>query len=171
MNINELWTTHNHLRCQKNLHQMILFIKSGGFWTKQSLEAYSNLQNLNRVSPLIQLSKFDDEKVFLHDGHHRVISTYLAGRDYLRPDEYQVTNWRYSDYLEVNDEIGWYTPFDPRSHTRTPDFANFKKLAKEKFLNNPIEAKQWIAENTHLFIEPRVFNYVVDLANTINLSQ
>lgn len=167
MNISQLWVTHNHLRHKENLYEMVRYVAGGGLWTKEYLEEYSRVQGLDRVSPLIQLSRFDDGKVFLHDGHHRVVSTYMAGRHILLPEEYQITDWRYPDYLEINHGNGWYTPFDPRIHTRTPDFAKFKKLAREKFLVDPVEAENWIIENSNLYREPRRYKSVVELANDL----
>jgi hypothetical protein len=146
---------------------MIRYVSEGGVWTKHYLEEYSQKMGLGRVSPLIQLSRFDDGKVFLHDGHHRVVSTHLAGRSILLPEEYEISEWTYPEYLEINHGNGWYTPFDPRIHTRTPDFGKFKKLAKEKFILDPIEAEKWILENQHLYREPRKFHFVPELAAMI----
>lgn len=170
MNISQLLVTHNHLRHKENLHEMVYYVANGGVWTKEYLAEYSRAKGLERVSPLIQLSLFDDGKVFLHDGHHRVVSTFLAGREILFPEEYQVSHWTYPDYLEINHGNGWYTPFDPRIHTRTPDFGKFKKLAKDKFLTDPLEAERWILENQHLYREPRKYHFVPELANETSLS-
>lgn len=167
MDINQLWVTHNHLRHKDDLHEMVSYVAKGGLWSKECLEKYSRFQKLDKVSPLIQLSRFDDGETFIHDGHHRVVSTYIAGRYILFSDEYEITDWNYSDYLEINHSNGWYTPFDPRIHTRTPEFASFKKLAKQKFSVDLIEANKWVMENTSLFREPRRFKSVAELANSV----
>jgi len=167
MKISQLMVTHNHLRHKENLHEMIRFVSEGGIWTKGHLEQYSREKGLDRVSPLIQLSQFDDGKLFLHDGHHRVVSTFLAGRDVLESTEYEISNWKYPDYLEINHGNGWYTPFDPRIHTRTPDFGKFKKIARERFADDPIGAEKWILENQNLYREDRRFWFAPELAEEV----
>lgn len=164
MKIDKLIVTHNHLRHEDDLVKMIPYVKNGGLWTKEHLEEFSRKMGFSRISPLIQLSRFEDNQIFIHDGHHRLISTYLAGRDILYPEEYVISNWKYSDYLEINHKNGWYTPFDPRTHTRTPDFAQFKKLAREKFVDNPKEAEQWILENQNMYREKRKYLFVPEMA-------
>lgn len=167
MKIDQLMVTHNHLRHKENLHEMVQYVANGGLWTAEFLKKFSESKGLSRVSPLIQLSRFEDGVVYLHDGHHRAVSTFLAGRYTLDPAEYQITEWTYPEYLEISHANGWYTPFDPRIHTRTPDFAKFKKQAKEKFLIDPIEAEKWILDNQNLYREPRKYKFVSEFAEEV----
>ena len=167
MKIEQLIVTHNHLRHKENLHEMVRYVAEGGLWTPDFLKKFSQEKGLDRVSPLIQLSLFEDGAVYLHDGHHRVVSTFLAGRKELNPSEYHIANWTYPEYLEISHPNGWYTPFDPRLHTRTPDFGKFKKQAKEKFLIDPIDAEKWVLDNQHLYREPRKYRFIPEFAQEV----
>ena len=167
MKIDQLIVTHNYLRHKEDLHEMIQYVADGGLWTAEFLKKYSKSKGLNRVSPLIQLSRFEDGAVYLHDGHHRVVSTLLAGRSILDSTEYQITEWTYPDYLEISHTNGWYTPFDPRSHTRIPDFTKFKKQAKERFLIDPVEAEKWILNNQNLYCEPRKYKFIPEFTEEV----
>ncbi len=162
--INDLDTSHNHLRNRKALDEMAEYIKGGGFWTEQYLREYATQHSI-RQSPIIQLSRFDDGWMMIHDGHHRIGATHLAGRNYLREDEYNITDWTYDSYLEICHENNWYTPFDPRTHCRKADFAAFKKLARQRFLDgeDPKAISEWILKNPQLYVEPRVVRNISQL--------
>lgn len=159
------------LRHWDHILEMSEYVRNGGFWTEDYLEIYSKGRNLARISPLIAISRFEDAKFFIHDGHHRSVATYLGGRDYLRNDEYILTDWSYDQYLEISPENGWYTPFDPRIHVRKADFGNFKKLARDKFANNPEEAFRWVLDNLEEFRCDRTFGHVKELAAKMGLHE
>lgn len=160
----KILTLQSDLRRWEDMPEMINFVKNGGFWTKETLEVYSAKNKLERTSPLITISVFEDGLEYNHDGHHRLCSIILAGRS-LRDDEYTINQWKYSDYIEFVPENNWYTPFDPRTHIRTADFGLFKKEAKERFKKDPKAAREWVYENSHLFKTERTIKYVTDLAN------
>ena len=155
------------LRHWDHMDEMISFVKKGGFWTQEYLEQYSKEQNLSRVSPIISISRFEDGWDFLHDGHHRCVATWLAGRDYLRSDEFVLTNWVYEDYLEIAPHNNWYTPFHPKTHVRTADFAEFKAKAKERFAKDPHAAVDWVYEHFDEFRTERLIETVPELASLI----
>lgn len=165
--ISGLIVTHNDLRNPASLPEMIRYVGQGGFWTETDLASFSKSQRLGRTSPLIQLSRFEDDLIYLHDGHHRTAATYLGGRDYLRDDEYHISDWRYSDYELLSHEKGWYTPFDPRTHVRTPDFGYFKHEARQRFLDGASveDVAKWIADNEARYREPRRFFVLRELAS------
>jgi hypothetical protein len=158
-----LMVMQTDLRHWDHMPTMISHVKSGGFWRSEYLVEYANLNDL-KVSPIIQISRFEDGLIYVHDGHHRCISTWLGGRTYLDSSEYRIRDWKYDQYLEINHANGWYTPFDPRIHLRTADFADFKKKAKEKFLANPAEAEKWIYEHVDYYRRDREIGTVPDLA-------
>lgn len=114
------------------------------------------------MSPLIQITQFEDVALYLH------VATLLGRRDYLRDDEYNVTARRYADYLEINHPNGWYTPFDPRLEMRKADFGSFKKMAKSLFAADATAAAEWIRANTHQFSHPRTFHTIEELAMKLN---
>ena len=126
--IDELIVSHNMLR-NINLKKMVDFVSDGGYWTKEELEEYSKQHNLSRVSPLIEIIQFENGMKLLHDGHHRVVSTIYGGRYILEDDEYHIGESTFELYMNANPDKGWYTPYDPRTHCRLPDFKEFKDRA------------------------------------------
>ncbi len=130
----DLLVTHKSVRHWDDVQQMAEFVRRGGFWTLDVLKEYAESIGSKRVSPLIQISQFEDEQFFIHDGHHRSVSTHLGARNYLRDDEYEIKAWTYAEYLEINGELNWVTPFDPRDEVRLPDFASFQKEALRRYL-------------------------------------
>lgn len=164
-NIDLLEVTHNSLRHRDSLREMVQHVENGGFWDEPSLKAYAekNLKHQSRVSPPIQLSEFEDGRIFIHDGHHRTASVFLAGRKFLANTEYVIARWRYYDYMVISHENGWYTPFDPRTHCRIPDFGEFKATSRQKFNIDPDIAIHWIKDNQDLYCESRKIRYVSEL--------
>lgn len=148
INLKELYVLQDGLRHWDDINLMSQYVKNGGFWLKEYLENYSKTHNLGHAPQLISISCFEDGSKFIHDGLHRSVATLLGGRDYFRDDEFVLTDWKYSDYLEIVPEKNWFTPFDPRTHVRTADFFSFKKEAKNRFADNFEEAKKWLHENS-----------------------
>lgn len=173
------------LRHWETIDEMALFVKKGGFWTEDYLKEYSELHNLSRVSPLISITKFEDGECYLHDGNHRCVATWLGGRKHLRPDEYVLSEATYDYYTEFAPHNNWFTPFDPRTHARKPDFAAFKKSAKEfceKFhifpthsfsvgVSNEAMAEPWLLQHQHEYLMPRELEYLPELAEFKNRVQ
>lgn len=161
--IDDLVVTHNELR-NVNLNKMIKFVSDGGHWTKESLEQYAKDNKLSRVSPLIEIIQFENGMKLLHDGHHRVVSTLLGGRYFLEDDEYHLGESTFERYMRANPEKGWYTPFDPRTHCRLPDFKEFKERAKWVFTASPKDhAVEWLSTRMTDYAELRKITSVVDL--------
>jgi hypothetical protein len=102
--------------------------------------------------------------LLVHDGHHRLVATYLAGRAFLDPAEYRVTPWTFTDYLAVNFAAGWVTPFDPRTQVRTADFAVWKRQVLEAAQRDRDEAEQMIRTQSESYRMPRRYAGVGDLA-------
>lgn len=165
--LKDLRVMQNDLR-QHNMTDMVAFVKKSGFWTQECLKLFSQNKKLTRVSPLIAISRFEDGLDFLHDGHHRCVATWLAGREYLAPEEFQITFWKYDDYLDISPQNNWYTPFNPKTHVRTADFAKFKAEAKERFQEDQKSAVDWLYEHLDDFRTIRTVNNVPELAATIN---
>lgn len=125
---------------------MVKYAKEAGFWTLQKRAEYAS-DTLTKVSPSIQLTEFEDGAIYVHDGHHRCVSTWIAGRSYLREDEYDLRKWTYAQYLEINGPNRWWTPFDPRIHLRRADVKFFKEEAARRFNLDPHACVKWIREN------------------------
>jgi len=169
--LKDLLVLQADLRHWTDVDSMIEHVKNGGFWTKEYLEEYSLLKKLPRVSPIIAISSFEDGVKFVHDGHHRCVATWLGGRDYLRSDEFLISEWKYEEYLEIAPHNNWYTPFNPKTHVRTPDFAEFKVQAKLRFKDNPKEAADWLYENLDEFRTVRTIDSVADLAKLFSFQK
>lgn len=166
--IDSLVVTHNSLRHHETIHEMSNFVAHGGVYNEEMLKSYAAAHFLDRVSPLIQIVRFEDGVMYIHDGHHRVVSCFLVGRKYLMPDEYIITDWKYSQYMHPSHQHGWYTPFDPRIHVRTPDFNTFKRDARLKFESLPLEeAIKWVDDNAHLYRTYRQIGSVAELAKSV----
>lgn len=128
--ISSLIPTQHSLRNFDHIGRMTKFVTDGGIFNPSSLNNY----NPNRTS-LISLNQFEDGKLYIQDGHHRIIGIYLDHRDFLHDSEYIIEHWTYADYLELNEHSlkrKWFTPFDPRIEVRHPEFHSYKRSVPEK---------------------------------------
>lgn len=146
MDTRSLIVTQHELR--QDLNAMKKWVLDGGRWGN------------------IQISRFEDGLLYIHDGHHRTAATFLAGRSLLYPEEYRITDWTYKDYLDINFDAHWVTPYDPRTECRLPDIASFKDhvlgiLDRE-------EAIEYIKTHKHLYAESRKFNGVHQLVGVLH---
>ncbi len=164
MLIKDLWVTQNALRDYCQLKQMVDFVISGGFWTQDVINKFSNKQVL-----LIQISEFEDGVQYVHDGHHRVIATLLGGRDYLRQDEYEVKTYTYERYMTAKPHINYFTPFDPRIHVRKADLFEFKLAAKKVYQTKPDQFDIWIQNNVDKFREMRYDKTTLDFLEKVKV--
>jgi hypothetical protein len=157
MFIEGLIPTQQGLR--QTITQMVKYIKCSGIWDQKALNNYSH-----GFAPLINLSMFPDKKIYVHDGHHRITATVLGGRDFLYSQEYVLQQWTYEQYLEINLDVGWLTPYDPRTHCRKSDFRQYKK----KILAlPPEEAVKTILNSKDEYLEPRtIHNFKEFIANS-----
>jgi hypothetical protein len=152
----------------EHLYGMMDFVAAGGLWSEDALRQYA-ARHGRRPGRLIQLSLFPGEAsspgpLVVHDGHHRLVATHLAGRAFLEPAEYQVTAWTYADYLAINFTAGWVTPFDPRSHVRTADFESWKQRVLAVAAADQAAAEQMICEQSAAYREPRRYGSIAALA-------
>lgn len=169
--LDDLMVMQYGLRNSSQIAAMIDFVQSGGFWTKEALKTYAENNSLSRVCPVIEIAKFPDGKLMVHDGNHRTVSVYLGGREYLREDEYIVKNWSYEDYLEISFENNWVTPFDPRTEIRVADIGIFKKKALEISKEDKEKAIAFILDNKLLYSKPRSVYGIKDLVKLHNLEK
>ena len=155
MLIAELVVTQEVLRNPQQLPEMVSFVISGGFWNKASLKD---------AGKLIYISQFPDNKLAIHDGHHRAVSIHLGGRTYLREDEYELAPWSYESYINIVPEFNWVTPFDPRTEVRTADFGDFRTKALDLLKRYPDKAEEFIFSQKKTFSHPRNIVSVGELA-------
>lgn len=164
LNIASLIVTQHELRYLDHIPQMVEFVKQEGVWNRKTLVDYASRYHPGRISPLIQISRFPDGQDFIHDGHHRLVTTWIGGRKVIFPEEYEVTEWTYDLYLEINLAVGWVTPFDPRTHCRKPDLHDFKKLVKEC-----ASPEEMIRNGLNDYCEVRRFRTVEEMAKDLCL--
>lgn len=162
MNIRNLIIMQQSLRELDQIENMIQFVKDGGFWTQDALKSYAEKHNKHDYG-LIYITRFPDGAEMIHDGHHRTVATYLAGRYILREDEYLICNWTYDAYNDIWFDRGYVTPHDPRTEVRLSNFKAFKEKAIMLSKQNEAQAKQFVLDNRHLFMEPRVMRTVEEL--------
>lgn len=165
MEISSLILTQCDLRDWDMIEEMSYFVSQGGFFTQKSLNEWT-IKNIGKKTDrsLIQISIFEDGKCYIHDGHHRAVGTFLGGRDNFREDEYEITEWKYEDYLDINFENNWLTPFDPRSEMRVPDFFDFKERVWDTYNNQSIQhAYHLIKTRNDLYKAKRMFFNIGEL--------
>jgi hypothetical protein len=149
MNVLDLRLTQDgfRLNCEQFV-EMLSFVESGGYYNAAALAAH----NPKRTS-LIAITEFEDGNRFIRDGMHRAATIYLAGRE-LRDDECFIEPMPYSDYVFANLQNGWYTPFDPRTHVRVPDFFAFKQSV-QAMIDAGSDPSEYIERNRALYCVPR----------------
>lgn len=132
----------------------------GGVFDRESLDLYAAEWGI-RSSPLIQISRFEDGQMYLHDGHHRLYSIWKSGRGKLAASEFFVTDWTYSQYLEVNAQQSWYTPFDPRIEVRLADFRGWK-IEVEQYLDMHRKNGSFSQEEFDSYVRANRSRYATD---------
>ena len=150
------------------MHDLMDFVAEGGVWSEAALREHAGRHGLPRPS-LIRLAEFpaapgEPPLLLIHDGHHRLVATHLAGRDFLYPEEYRVTRWAYEDYLAVNFGRGWVTPFDPRTHVRHADFAAWKEHILAVARQDQALAERLIREQPEAYRQARRYRDLAALA-------
>jgi hypothetical protein len=73
-------------------------------------------------------------------------------------------------YAEINFEVGFVTPFDPRTEVRVPDFTAFRQEVFQLYARNPAEAVTFIRQNKARYARPHTRNTLAQLAEHIRQS-
>ena len=119
---------------------------------------------LERRSP-IAITRFEDNRLFVHDGHHYIVGLIFGGRDTLENDEFKVTDWTYEQYREVNWNDGFITPFNPNTEMKVADLARFRtavQFIRER--NGDEAAEDFIRTHGYLYLVPRRLKEFWELA-------
>lgn len=104
----------------------------------------------------IDLSRFEDGQIYVHNGHHRVVACLMGERLELADDEYKITEWKYARYLEINFEVHFVTPFDPLTEVRKANFKGFwEAVADVRIQQGEDEARLFIHRHRYLYCQPR----------------
>ena len=154
--IADLKLTQESLRLEEQLDLMVDYVKNGGKFTIEAIQTHLFKLGRTHRPSLISLNRFEDGELYVRDGHHRVGSIWLAGREYLHDDEYVIENYTYKEYLEINFESSYVTPFDPRSEVRFGNFYGFRQEVMSVFhTQGEAAAMRYIEENRHKYCAPR----------------
>jgi hypothetical protein len=167
LSLNQLVVTQNRLRNTSQLERMKEFAWRCGRFTHDALLAYAVARGI-KVSPLIHIARIvDDGSLLVHDGHHRTVAVWRGGRRFLDPEEYIIAEYTYQQYIDVNFDRGWYTPFDPRTECRLPDFKEFKESVRRlHYLNMPNVAGSYVRARPQAYKEARRITTIEQLSES-----
>jgi hypothetical protein len=164
IHIDDLSITQDGFRFPRQIQEMVELVASNGRFNLGALAAHNNGDDLR----LINIARFEDGRHFIHDGHHRVAAIYLGGRKFVHANEYEVTDWKYEQYLEINLDKGWITPFDPRIELRVPDYTAYKQYVMENLKACGKEsATAFIKMARTSYTRPRTMLTVQDLLRSL----
>ena len=157
MNINNLIVTQNELRSMHNLQMMLNSFN-------ESLYPLS--------TDKIILIKTEDDKHYIHNGHHRLVALYLLGIEELSPEWYTIWNMTYAQLTSINFDKGYVTPYDPRRECRKSNFMQYKTKAMNIFhIYGYVGAINFVnlALASQVYLEKRQINTVKELAKYAEL--
>jgi len=169
LQLDTLETMHDEIRDKHQVVEMSWLVRDGVFWTPDVLQAHADKHHTPVLRP-IAIAHFPDGRRMIRDGHHRSLATYLGGRTYLRHDEYRLEAYTYEMYAEINFEVGFVTPFDPRTEVRVPDFTAFRQEVFQLYARNPAEAVAFIRQNKVRYARPHTRNTLAQLAEHLRQS-
>jgi hypothetical protein len=152
LSIASIQPTQDGVRRPERLHRLAAAIQYYGY-------------DFRKEGRPIQLSRFPDGALYCHNGHHRIAACVIAGRDHLLDGEYAIEDWTYEQYLEINWEANYLTPFDPRLETRIEELTPFRTAVAfitERGGRRAAEAFIW--RHTELYKRSRVVTTFVELA-------
>lgn len=165
--------TQHDIRNVEQIPAMIEHVSHGGYFNDETLAAYANEHGI-RKAPVIDISKFDDGYLAIHNGHHRAVAIWLGGRDYLREDEYRISKWTHDEYDDIvfNNEdgnwVGWLTPFDVHNEVRIAELADYKQKVQKVFdKHGESAAKDWIRNNKHEYLVKKHIDSVPDMSREL----
>lgn len=163
MLIDILKPTQGGLRHADQISSMVDFVRSGGIFCQESLLQFAQ-SNGYKPEKLIQINRFENGSHAIHDGHHRCLSIWLAGRESLNPKEFVFSYWSYKQYGEINFSNGYVTPYNPLEEIRHADFFDFKSEVIKIAEYSVEKAIEFIKINRSRYCEPRTCWHIKDLA-------
>lgn len=134
----------------KSMRQLMTDVQQGTVFDRQSL-----LNRDARHAKLIAITRFEDGYMAIRDGVHRATAIQqMRPSGKLHPQEYVIEEMTYDMFLQPNLEVGFLTPFDPRTEVRVADWSEFRREVSER-----IEAGRdplaYIASHRHAYTRPR----------------
>lgn len=170
MDIRRLKITQDKLRKPHQIERMVEFVNEGGIYNASNIAQHLGTEPHSELP--LEIAKFPDGECYIHNGHHRAVSMFLAGRFFLEHDEYFIKEWDYSDYDDIvflNPDGTWrgyVTPFDVRNECRLPNFKKYKKKVKSLYWEqSPMHAVHYILTHPELYKTNKTNFSVEDLAH------
>ena len=108
--LSELIHTQEALRKPEIIPELIRFIEAGGF--------FHSTKRRERIQ--LSLCTAKGRKIYIHNGHHRLLALYLSGHRELQESERILIDWNYDKYMEFSPETGFVAIFDhePKSEPK-----------------------------------------------------
>ena len=154
MQIKDLIPTQEDFRSFSKILRMTKFVEKGNAFVPDVLKGFGDDRPILIMN--VRDEQLQDQKLYVHDGHHRILSILLGGRTSLKPLEYKYNSVRMSDYEHASFENGWFTPFNPRLFLRSKNFMEWKMLIKHTYdLHGPEEALKVVNKNKEHYTKPR----------------
>lgn len=169
IDISDILVTQASLREKGQIVSMIQHLKTGGEFNEESLGSYAIRKGI-RIAPLIEIARFEDGVLAIHNGHHRAIAAFLGrGNKRIYSDEFFIRDWSYSDYRDIV-LPHWVTPFDVMTEFRLGELAPWKQdIRKYYVLNGEAKTKDYILANKEKYATSRYFYTVGDMVSRLNL--
>ena len=96
LEVSDILVTQANLRDRGQIAQMASYLKTGGTFDEEALGSYAIRAGL-RVAPLIEIARFEDKTLAIHNGHHRAVAAFLArGNKRIYKDEFYLRGSRRS---------------------------------------------------------------------------
>ncbi len=167
--VSDILVTQASLRDKGQIVAMSRFLKTGGVFDEENLGSFA-IRNGLKVSPLIEIARFEDGIMAIHNGHHRAIAAFLArGNKKIYSNEFFIRDWSYADYRDIV-LPHWVTPFDVLREFRVGDLSPWKKEVREYYvLNGEERTRQFILDNKSKYATNRYFYTVGDMVSRLNL--
>lgn len=161
LQLSDLKLTQSSLRMEDQIEDMVELVANGGRFNLERVTYHAKKYGSRPL--LIAINKFEDGELYVRDGHHRVGSIWLAGREFLYDDEYVFEYYTYKEFDEINFDMSYVTPFDPRYEVRFGDFGPFRRETM-RIYNELGEAKalKYIENNRHLYCSKREPNFGIE---------
>lgn len=143
--VGQFVVTQELIRNLDSVFYWIQFLKSGKFL------------------PKVKLTRFKDSPgTYIHDGHTRLIALCLI-KEYLSPDEYDISEYNLEEYMEINLARGYVTPFNPITHVRYSDFFHVKEFILKQVEQGRLAVSD-IPKLSNLYSRPRRITFLHELA-------
>lgn len=167
--ISDLLVTQDGLRDYEQFKRMINFVRTGGLFDEATLGSYAIRHNLSKVAPRIEIARFEDNIMAIHNGHHRVMSIFFGRRNKsLHPSEFFIRDWIYKDYKDIVLPY-WVTPFDVMDELRVHELHDWKdEVRRYCELHGEAATEKFILQNKARYAYKRGRIYTVgDLSEVV----